>query len=408
MNFNLNFSFDLVNLALGKSNLSTKLSSKGGFEDLLASLDMDIENTNVDQKNEDCDLIASLIQNLFSNLNNLKEMYNSDVNPDLKKEEILKSINDTILSINDKSNLSLKTLDIDKMMKLSNDEVSSYIDLNFNLDKFTKNNDLDLPTDSEIILPKCLNLDKLSKKAGEENTKLAENINEQDKKPKDGIKKVDSEIKSLNSYEELNVATNANKNNLVDVNQKDKSKDESLSILENIADKNASDLSIINNKTFTQETSINKNLPAVTIRASNIGDDFIKMVKYLKNNNIEEIKVNINPKELGDMTIKLLKDSEATKVFIHVGKEETFNMLNKNLHDINKHLTDLGIKAKDIVVEMKSNDQNFFSDNLSQQFSKKEEQKKQKRNNRSGDTILNSVEDLDENKIDESNLNILA
>lgn len=408
MNFNLNFSFDLVNLALGKSNLSTKLSSKGGFEDLLASLDMDIENTNVDQKNEDCDLIASLIQNLFSNLNKLKEMDNSDVNPDLKKEEILKSINDTILSINDKSNLSLKTLDIDKMMKLSNDEVSSYIDLNFNLDKFTKNDDLDLPTDGEVILHKGLNLDKLSKKAGEENTKLAENINEQDENPKDGIKKVDSEIKSLKSYEELNVATNANKNNIVDVNQKDRSKDESLSILENIADKNASDLSIINNKTFTQETSINKNLPAVTIRASNIGDDFIKMVKYLKNNNIEEIKVNINPKELGDMTIKLLKDSEATKVFIHVGKEETFNMLNKNLHDINKHLTDLGIKAKDIVVEMKSNDQNFFSDNLSQQFSKKEEQKKQKRNNRSGDTVLNSVEDLDENKIDESNLNILA
>lgn len=408
MNFNLNFSFDLVNLALGKINLSTKLSSKGGFEDLLASLDIDIENTNVDQKNEDCDLIASLIQNLFSNLNKLKEIDNSDVNPDLKKEEILKSINDTILSINDKSNLSLKALDIDKMMKLSNDEISSYIDLNFNLDKFTKTDDLDLQTDDEIILPKGLNLDKLSKKAGEENTKLAENINEQDENPKDGIKKVDSEIKSLKSYEELNIATNANKNNIVDVNQKDKSKDESLSILENIADKNASDLSIINNKTFTQETSINKNLPAVTIRASNIGDDFIKMVKYLKNNNIEEIKVNINPKELGDMTIKLLKDSEATKVFIHVGKEETFNMLNKNLHDINKHLTDLGIKAKDIVVEMKSNDQNFFSDNLSQEFSKKEDQKKQKRNNRSNNTSLNSVEDLDENKIYESNLNILA
>lgn len=408
MNFNLNFSFDLVNLALGKSNLSTKLSSKGGFEDLLASLDMDIENTNVDQKNEDCDLIASLIQNLFSNLNKLKEMDNSDVNTDLKKEEILKSINDTILSINDKSNLSLKTLDIDKMMKLSNDEVSSYIDLNFNLDKFTKTDDLDLPTDGEIILPKGLNIDKLSKKAGEENTKLTENINEQDENPKDGIKKVDSEIKSLKSYEELNVATNANKNNIVDTNQKDKSKDQSLSILENIADKNASGLPIINNQTFTQEAATNKNLPAVTIRASNIGDDFIKMVKYLKNNNIEEIKVNLNPKELGDMTIKLLKDSEATKIFIHVGKEETFNMLNKNLHDINKHLADLGIKAKDIVVEMKSNDQNFFSDNLSQEFSNREEQKNQKRNNRRNGTNLNSVEELDENKKDESNLNILA
>lgn len=404
MNFNLNFSFDLVNLALGKSNLSTKLSSKGGFEDLLASLDMDIENTNVDQKNEDCNLIASLIQNLFSNLDKLKEMDNKD----LKKEEILKSINDTILSINDKSNLSLKTLDIDKMMKLSNDEISSYIDLNFNLDKFTKTDDLDLPTDDEIILPKGLNLDDLSKKTGESNDKLTENIHKQDGNPKDGIKKVDSEIKSLKSYEELSVATNINKNNIVDVNQKDKSKDESLNILENIADKNASDLSIINNKTFTQEPATNKNLPAVTIRASNLGDDFIKMVKYLKSNNIEEIKVNINPKELGDMTIKLLKDSEATKVFIHVGKEETFNMLNKNLHDINKHLADLGIKAKDIVVEMKSNDQNFFSDNLSQEFSRKEEQKKQKRSSKNNGIELNSIEDLDEDKIDESNLNILA
>lgn len=404
MNFNLNFSFDLVNLALGKSNLSTKLSSKGGFEDLLASLDMDIENTNVDQKNEDCNLIASLIQNLFSNLSKLKDMDNKD----LKKEEILKSINDTILSINNELNLNLKTLDIDKMMKLSNDEISSYIDLNFDLDKFTKTGSLDLPMDDEIILPKGLNIDDLSKKTGESNNKLTENIHKQDENPKDGIKKVDSEIKSLKSYEELSVATNINKNNIVDVNQKDKSKDESLNILENIADKNASDLSIINNKTFAQEPAANKNLPAVTIRASNLGDDFIKMVKYLKSNNIEEIKVNINPKELGDMTIKLLKDSEATKVFIHVGKEETFNMLNKNLNDINKHLADLGIKAKDIVVEMKSNDQNFFSDNLSQEFSRKEEQKKQKRSSKNNDITLNSIEDLDEDKIDESNLNILA
>ena len=258
MNFNLNFSFDLVNLALGKSNINTKLSSKGGFEDLLASLDMDNENTNVDQKNEDCNLIASLIQNLFSNLNNLKETDNSDVSLDLKKEEILKLINDNILSMNDKSNLNLKTLDIDKMMKLNSDEISNYIDLNFDFDKFIKTDELELPTDDEMTLPKGLkledlNLEKVSKKTDELTAKMAENINKQDGNPKDGIKKVDSEIKSLKSYEELNVATNINKNNLVDVNQKDTRKDDGLSILENIADKNGTDLSIINNKTFTQE-----------------------------------------------------------------------------------------------------------------------------------------------------------
>lgn len=413
MNFNLNFSLDLVNLALGKNNLNTKLSSKGGFEDLLASLDIDNTDTSLDQSNEDCNLIASLIQNLFSNLNKLNEMDNSDVHLGFKKEEILKSINDIILSINNKSNLNLKTLDIDKMMKLNSEEISNYIDLNFDLEKIIKHDSVDMPNDDEIILPKNLNLDNLnlekkSKKPDEVTAKMTENINKQDGNSKEEIKKVDREIKSLKSYEELNVATSVNKNNIVDVNQKDTSKDEGLSILENIADKNGSDLSIINNKTFIQESAINKNPPAVTIRASNIGDDFIKMVKYLKNNNIEEIKVNINPKELGDMTIKLLKDSEATKVFIHVGKEETFNMLNKNLNDINRHLSDLGIKAKDIVVEMKSNDQNFFSDNLSQEFSRKEEQKKQKRNSRSNGTAVSSIEDIDEEKIDESNLNILA
>lgn len=413
MNFNLNFSLDLVNLALGKNNLNTKLSSKGGFEDLLASLDIDNTDTSLDQSNEDCNLIASLIQNLFSNLNKLNEMDNSDVHLGFKKEEVLKSINDIILSINNKSNLNLKTLDIDKMMKLNSEEISNYIDLNFDLEKIIKHDSVDMPNDDEIILPKNLNLDNLnlekkSKKPDEVTAKMTENINKQDGNSKEEIKKVDREIKSLKSYEELNVATSVNKNNIVDVNQKDTSKDEGLSILENIADKNGSDLSIINNKTFIQESAINKNPPAVTIRASNIGDDFIKMVKYLKNNNIEEIKVNINPKELGDMTIKLLKDSEATKVFIHVGKEETFNMLNKNLNDINRHLSDLGIKAKDIVVEMKSNDKNFFSDNLSQEFSRKEEQKKQKRNSRSNGTAVSSIEDIDEEKIDESNLNILA
>ena len=136
-----------------------------------------------------------------------------------------------------------------------------------------------------------------------------------------------------------------------------------------------------------------------------MADDFIKMVKYLKNNNIEEIKVNINPKELGDMTIKLMKDSEATKVFINVSKEDTFHMLSKNIGDINKHLFDLGIKSKDVVVTMKSNGENFFSDNLNQQFNKREESRKQKRNNTKQ---VNSIEEFEEVDNLQQNVNILA
>ena len=375
MDFNFNCSFDSVNLALKNESLSTNLSSKGEFGDLLASLDMGIENTDVDQTKEDCNLIAALIQNILSNLNKLQEIDNSDLN----KQEILNSINDNILSINDKTNLNLKSLDIDEIMGLSNDELVNY-----------------------------LNLDELSKKADELNSKLSQIIKKQNLNSKDMIEKLDSEIKTLKSYEDLNAATNINKNNILDISKKDEKKDKDLSVLENIADKNLSSFSTINNQILKQESIKNEGVPSVTIRASNIGDDFIKMVKYLKNNNIEEIKVNIKPRELGDMTIKLLKDSQDTKVIIHVGKEETFNMLNKNLHDINAHLSDLGIKAKDVVVEMKSNVQNFFADNLSQEFSKREEQKRQKRSNRNNSQSISSVEDTENIKIDDSNLNILA
>lgn len=405
MNLNLNFSLDLVNLVLGKTNSNIKLTDKGGFEELLASLGMDNELVSTNQTNEESDLIVELIQNIFSNLNKLNELDIVDTDSNLKKEEILKSINDLIENINSKSNLNLQKLDIDNMMELSIGDISEYIDLNFNLDKFNKNTKLELGTDKEIVLSSALSKEHLSKKVDEKIAKFPENINTQNPKPKEEIQMVDSEIKSLKSYEELNVTTNINKNNIVDINQKGEGKDKDLNTLENIADKNVSDLPIVNNKLFTQESPTNKNVSEVTVRASNMGDDFIKMVKYLKNNNIEEIKVNINPKELGDMTIKLLKDNETTKIFINVGKEETFNMLNKNLYDINRHLADLGIKAKDIVVEMKSNDQNFFSDNLSQEFSKREESRKHKKNN---NRKLNSIEELEENNIDESNLNILA
>lgn len=385
MNFNLDFSCDLVNIALGKSNLNTKLSSNRGFGDLLDSLGINIDDTNLEQKNEDCNFLELLIQNLYSDLNNLKFFDNSFD----EKEKLLNCINENILSINNNSNLNFELLDRDKILSLNQDELNQYIELNFNLDKKFK-------------------LNEMAKKADGLNLNLAKNAINKDYNSKNEIEELDNEIKSLKSYEELNVSSKINKTNIISIDKKEDKKDNDLSILENIVDKNLSGFSAINNNIFTKDIPIDKNIEQVTIRESNLGDDFIKMVKYLKNNDIEEIKVNIKPRELGDMTIKLLKESEDTKIFIQVGKEETFNMLNKNLHDINKHLSDLGIKANDVVLELKSNDQNFFADNLSQEFSRKEEQQNKKRNSNKNIKEIDSIKEIEVNKLDESNLNILA
>lgn len=374
MDFNLNISTKLSKRPSEKTSLNSFLSNSVDFENIISSLDLDKDNTSNDNSMD----IMSLLQNLISNMKLFKEIGSTD--NDIKKEI------DFIINKLNNQNLQLGLSDINED-KLNYKDIKPEVNL--------------LKETSNVLKPNHeINIKQMSKKTGEKTTNPVELDN---LSTLNMIEKLDDEIKNLKSYEELNVSTNTNKSNVIDM--KPKKDDKDLNILENILDKNVSVFSTVSNKAFIQDSVANKNLPVVTIRANNMADDFIKMVKYLKNNNIEEIKVNIKPKELGDMTIKLMKDSEATKVFINVSKEDTFKMLNKNISDINKHLFDLGIKAKDVVVTMKSNSENFFSDNLSQQFGKREEPRKQKRNNHKQ---VSSIEDIEEVANSQENFNILA
>lgn len=428
MNFNLNVSKDLIKIMSEKSSLSGASSNGIGFDDILKNLDEEAKNSK-DSKGA-MELIQSLLANIeaFKAINNNdannNDTNNNDTNNNFKKEDLLKEIDYIIDNINKQDNgfKINENLDLIKnIVDFKNDknDDDNNLDLNFNIDinkddiEVKNKANLDkLPNNKKDVvsllqkISQSLNVDeKVSAKEMSKNTdeKASKIIKLDDLSHINNVEKLDDEIKTLKSYEELNVSTNLNKNNIVDAKPKEDDKD--LNILENILDKNANVLSSSNNKIFTQNSAENKSLPVVTIRADHMGDDFIKMVKYLKNNNIEEIKVNINPKELGDMTIKLVKDSEATKVFINVAKEDTFNMLNKNIGDINKHLFDLGIKAKDVIITMKSNNENFFSDNLNQQFNKREESRKQKRNNQNQSS---SIEDIEDVEISQENFNILA
>ncbi|MFR3567470.1 MAG: flagellar hook-length control protein FliK [Paraclostridium sordellii] len=424
MNFNLNISKGLVKMSSEKNSVKGNLSSGNGFEDLIASLGLDSEKTSTDK---DMD-IMELLQGLLSNIKLYKEISNTECEDESKKKDLLKEIDSLLTNIkNQKIDINSNNEKQNQLIDSINDELLENLDLNFNLDFktiFNKKKDEDLIGLDKVInldnnLSDDLKSDEMSKKTGEKIDDILKNVSLEDSKnkkvnlesisskvtsdQKNMIDELDNQVKSLKSYEELNVSTNSNKSNVLDL--KPKKEDKDLNVLENILDKNANVFSQVSNKTFIQESNANKNIPTVTIRANQMADDFIKMVKYLKNNNIEEIKVNINPKELGDMTIKLMKDSEATKVFINVSKEDTFHMLSKNIGDINKHLFDLGIKSKDVVVTMKSNGENFFSDNLNQQFNKREESRKQKRNNTKQ---VSSIEEFEEVDNLQQNVNILA
>ncbi|MDU6248074.1 MAG: hypothetical protein E6612_04035, partial [Paeniclostridium sordellii] len=328
MNFNLNISKGLVKMSSEKNSVKGNLSSGNGFEDLIASLGLDSEKTSTDK---DMD-IMELLQGLLSNIKLYKEISNTECEDESKKKDLLKEIDSLLTNIkNQKIDINSNNEKQNQLIDSINDEFLENVDLNFNLDFktiFNKKKDEDLIGLDKVInldnnLSDDLKSDKMSKKTGEKIDNILKNVSLEDSKnkklnlesisskvtsdQKNMIDELDNQVKSLKSYEELNVSTNSNKSNVLDLKPKEEDKD--LNVLENILDKNANVFSQVSNKTFIQESNANKNVPTVTIRANQMADDFIKMVKYLKNNNIEEIKVNINPKELGDMTIKLMKDS---------------------------------------------------------------------------------------------------
>lgn len=104
-------------------------------------------------------------------------------------------------------------------------------------------------------------------------------------------------------------------------------------------------------------------------------EDMIKNVKFMVRNAVQELKVKIYPKELGEMTIKLLSEEGILKADIRATSKETYNLLNANIQDIKKGLENQGIKIQSVEIGLYSEDTTYFSneDGLNKQGYNKEE-----------------------------------
>lgn len=257
MDFNLNISTELSKRPSEKTSLNSFLSNSVDFEDIISSLDLEKDSTSNDNSMD----IMSLLQNLISNMKLFKEIGSTD--NDIKKEM------DFIINKLNNQNLQLGLSDIneDKLIDLIKDEFGNDFDFNkiFNMDNNVnlEKNDKDIKPEvnllketSNVLKPNHeINIKQMSKKTGEKTTNLVELDN---LSTLNMIEKLDDEIKNLKSYEELNVSTNTNKSNVIDM--KPKKDDKDLNILENILDKNVSVFSTVSNKAFIQDSVANKNL----------------------------------------------------------------------------------------------------------------------------------------------------
>lgn len=405
MDMNLNISMQIMNNFQGSANGSTSSSSKDQFEGLLNALKTNVEDSeltlNTNDNTEDVDY--TLIQQLMNLLQQIGKIDESGKLNLLDKDTDVNL--DTLVDFIKNQNMDqLQSNDIDKLLEslVKSGEMKLTSPENLNEEVLNKI--------KEILNSKSSNKGTLDNVKS--NNNVLDSLNEENK-VKNNSQNLDTKFdksndqKEQNSYDQLDIMTLNNKSNMIKTTESDKD----LNTLEDIlGEKNNNQFMFSPGVQTTSTTNENTegitNPPVKEIRQEFIGDDVVKTVRYLKANGLEEINIKISPRELGEMTIKLIKHAEETKVAITISKDDVFDLVNKNVGDIVKHLNDLNIKVKEVSVDIKNDNQKFFSDNLNQEFERKNHQN-QKRRNKNINNAIENIEDSIDGRLEEDNINIL-
>lgn len=167
------------------------------------------------------------------------------------------------------------------------------------------------------------------------------------------------------------------------------------------------ELSLLNRIAFSSNniTEIPKEAAPVVVRNEFLGSDVLKVVKYISNNKIEELNVKITPRELGEVNIKLLKTEDNNELIITLTNKKAYELIKENITDIEKHLANLDIKIKEVVVQVKNEVFGDFSGDFNEQFSRNSPREEKKNNIAKEGSFF---EEKQESQEDESNINLLV
>ena len=389
ININLSNMVGDSSLSQSKSVSSDSLST---FKDFISEFKLEDENSGTNTNNKE-DVDESLI--LYNLIYTLYEKFNI-----AEKIDSLTDLENIKSSLNSKLNLieveNTKNI-LDAIENLHTSSESNYsLELN--------NNDM-----KEIIN----NINYLINEGRNNSNKINESLNSLIDKIKNQIKDLDKSSQEDSMYENLDTVGILNQSK-IDEYKSSKGTSNDLEYLENIV--SADDNSYINsfvginefNTVYRNSTSNDIPQPVTEIRQEFITEDIIKSVKYMKNSDLEELNVKLNPRNLGEISIKLSKNKEHSNLLITVDDNNILDLVNKNIEDIKKHLNDTDINIKDIVINVKSENENLFSDNLNKEFNqdRRFNQNNSNKNKKNNNQIIEELHNSEHNK-DDDNLNIL-
>lgn len=387
ININLSNMVGDSSLSQSKSVSSDSLST---FKDFISEFKLEDENSGTNTNNkEDVDeslILYNLIYTLYEKFNIAEKI---DSLTDL--ENIKSSLNSKLNEVENTKNI------LDAIENLHTSSESNYsLELN--------NNDM-----KEIIN----NINYLINEGRNNSNKINESLNSLIDKIKNQIKDLDKSSQEDSMYENLDTVGILNQSK-IDEYKSSKGTSNDIDYLENIV--SADDNSYINsfvginefNTVYRNSTSNDIPQPVTEIRQEFITEDIIKSVKYMKNSDLEELNVKLNPRNLGEISIKLSKNKEHSNLLITVDDNNILDLVNKNIEDIKKHLNDTDINIKDIVINVKSENENLFSDNLNKEFNqdRRFNQNNSNKNKKNNNQIIEELHNSEHNK-DDDNLNIL-
>ncbi|MDY4721131.1 flagellar hook-length control protein FliK [Clostridium paraputrificum] len=385
---------------------------------------LDNEKNNITKKDVDevidvmDEEVEEIPENLMEQLSLIISLLPSIVeklpNESINSEKVVESINNTFIKETD--------FVIDLGENLIVNDKNNLKDIQSILNEFVRVLDEDImPNLDNQVLKE--DLSKLENEIEVFNNILSSNIPNSDEKSVVGLKSI---IK-----EKINAAE-SNSNIVVDKEIEDEVTH--IPVVEEEASDNGSEFSkksfdneekvlnsIINDgedkKVTTKFTLMSNNIsssnvekvdvPKVINRA-NMVEDIVKSVKYMTSNNIKELVVRINPKDLGEVAIRIVQEDGIMKANLKASSKETYSILSQNLGDIKRYLGEQNIKIQQVDISLYE-DTTYFKEEFQGQAFNQDRREKQPFNK---EIEVNSslIEDeFEENEVDMlSNINMLA
>ena len=162
---------------------------------------------------------------------------------------------------------------------------------------------------------------------------------------------------------------------------------------------------VLNSKNDVASNIISEVKP-VAVSRETVATDVASNVKYMVKNQVEQLTVKIYPKELGEITIKIISEDGIMKADIKSTSKETYNLLNSNMEEIKKHLSNESLIIKEVNIGLYEDTTYYSGQGFSNEFN--DERNKENYFVEDNDSINIHKEENEEILEEISNVNLLA